>query len=191
MHLPVVKELTVTTYLKELAEDSLFPSAGAATALGCSQAAALFAMVCRVNLRKLKGKGKKEKETYWQKKLQETKEIIEESLELAQADGAAYLLFVNGEGPKRAMEIPLQMASCADRLIKLIKRTLPKSYKPVRADAETACCLAAGSKKAALAVARHNIPLFTDQDLLKPYLDLIAALSESEPDAAHVVDDPV
>jgi hypothetical protein len=83
------------------------------------------------------------------------------------------------------------MASCADRLIRLIEEALPKSYKPVQADAETACCLAAGSKKAALAVARHNIPLFTDQKLLKPYLDLLAALGRSDPDAAHVVDNPV
>ena len=52
MSLPVIKDLDVSGYLRELAADSLFPSAGAAAGLTAAQGAALFAMVCRVNLRK-------------------------------------------------------------------------------------------------------------------------------------------
>ncbi|MDH7576915.1 MAG: cyclodeaminase/cyclohydrolase family protein [Bacillota bacterium] len=193
-----VKNLTVRAYLAELAADSLFPSAGAAAALTGAQAAALFAMVCRVNLRKLKKKGQAGREdvetgstatgrerkgegggcSFWQKMLERSEAYLRRCLELAQADGLAYREVVDGnpQGPAHALEIPLQVAECSRETAYLIERALPESYAPVRADAETALHLARGSKKAALAVARHNLALLSSQSERENYVNKIVFL---------------
>lgn len=198
--LPDVKSLTVNTYLAELAADSLFPSAGAAAGLTAAQAAALFAMVCRVNLRKLKeirgestgapeagaaaAGGKKGKEEagaawiFWQKMLELAEDYQKRCLELVQADGAAYREVVDGDpqGPAHALEVPLAIARHARETAELIRQALPESYAPVRADAETALHLAEGSKKAALVVARHNLALLSGEAEREKYLNQIELL---------------
>lgn len=198
--LPEVKNLTVSTYLAELAADSLFPSAGVAAALTGAQAAALLAMVCRVNLRKIKeksgqtpgleegnaGRGDSDGEAeagwgFWRKMLEQAQKRQRRYLELAQADGVAYQEVVDGnpEGPAHALEIPLQIAECAWETAHLIKQALLESYAPVRADAETALHLARGSKEAALAVARHNLALLQNESERGNYVNQIKLLDLS------------
>ncbi len=202
--MPEVKDLTLSAYLAELAADSLFPSAGAAAAVTGAQAAALFAMVCRVNIRKLKEKagktaGSVECETgqassrgkpqgeaeagrsFWGKMLAQAQKCQMRCLELAQADGLAYREVVGGnpEGPAHALEVPLQIARCCRETAHLIEQALPESYAPVRADAETAFWLARGSKKAALAVARHNLALIQNESERENYVNQIELLDLS------------
>ena len=51
--IPVIKDYRLAAYFQELSTDSLYPSAGSSAAMTAAHAAALFAMVCRVNLRKI------------------------------------------------------------------------------------------------------------------------------------------
>lgn len=192
-NLPIIKDLKVADYLAELAADSLFPSAGAAAALGGAQAASLFAMVCRVNLRKSKSGETDSGEEYWSRMLAEAEEISNQCLELAQADGLAYRLVVEGDpqGPDHAIEVPLRIASWACKLTLMIKEALSLSYKPVQADAETALHLAEGSKNAALAVARHNLKMIADTARRAYYSKEIENLMGSAANKTHSIDDPV
>lgn len=186
--LPVIEELTVSAFLTELGADSLFPSAGAAAALTGAQAAALFAMVCRVNLRKLEEKeagAVKENPSgagvdFWQDLVQQADACTQHCLELAQEDGEAYEEVVDGnpQGPAHATEVPLEIARRAIETARLIDLAIPESYAPVRADAETARCLAQGSKKAALTVARYNLPLLKEKSEQAYYVNQIGMLEQ-------------
>lgn len=186
--LPVISNLKVSDYLSEIASDSLFPSAGAAAALTGAQAAALFAMVCRVNLRKLrdvkeskgKGVGDRQKLAFWESSLELASSWIQRLLELAQEDGTAYREVVGGkpEGPSHSIDVPLEIGRCCGELTELIKTAMPLSYHPVLPDAETAHCLAEGSKKAALAIARSNIFLLKQKLEQEYYVNQIEILSE-------------
>jgi formiminotetrahydrofolate cyclodeaminase len=197
MSLPVIGDLTVTGYLSELAGDSLFPAAGSSAGLTAAQGAALLAMVCRVNLRKLEegklknsksgadsatepGRGESEGETlaFWQRVLEQAERLTERCLELAQEDGAAYRDVVDGDpkGPAHALEVPLEIARRSLEITGLIRTALPRSYAPVRADAMTALALVQGSFRAGLVVARCNLPLLHDEAERENYVNLINAL---------------
>lgn len=188
MSLPVIGELTVTGYLGELAGDSLFPSAGASAGLTAAQGAALFAMVCRVNLRKLgegklgdgavPGPGQGETPAFWERVLEQADRLAGRCLELAQEDGAAYQEVVDGDpgGPVHALEAPLEIARRSLEIAGLIRASLPMSYAPVRADAETALALVQGSFRAGLVVARYNLPLLHDDAERENYVNLIKTL---------------
>ena len=182
MSLPVIKELNITGYLRELADDSLFPSAGAAAGLTAAQGAALFAMVCRVNLRKLTDKdaaiGHDDQPAFWERSLEQAEDLTARCLDLAQEDGAAYRDVVddNPNGPAHAMDVPLEIARRSLEISLLIRSALPRSYAPVRADAETALALVRGSFRAGLAVARYNLPLLHDQAERDNYANLIETL---------------
>jgi formiminotetrahydrofolate cyclodeaminase len=181
--LPVIKELNITGYLRELADDSLFPSAGAAAGLTAAQGAALFAMVCRVNLRKLKDKsgaiGSENKTAFWERALEQAENLTTRCLELAQEDGAAYRDVVDNDlngPPAHAMDVPLEIARRSLAISILIRSALSRSYAPVRADAETALALVRGSFRASLVVARYNLPLLHDQAERDNYVNLIETL---------------
>jgi formiminotetrahydrofolate cyclodeaminase len=180
--LPVIKELNITGYLRELADDSLFPSAGSAAGLTAAQGAALFAMVCRVNLRKLKDKGgligSEDKAAFWERALDQAEHLTARNLELAQEDGAAYRDVVDKcpNGPAHAIDVPLEIARRSLEISILIRSALSRSYAPVQADAETALALVRGSFRASLVVARHNLPLLHDQTNRDNYVNLIETL---------------
>jgi len=180
--LPIIKELNITGYLRELADDSLFPSAGAAAGLTAAQGAALFAMVCRVNLRKLKEKdsaiGSGDKIAFWDRALEQAENLTTCCLELAQEDGAAYRDVVENDpkGPAHAMDVPLEIARRSLEISILIRSAMTISYAPVRADAETALALVRGSFRASLVVARYNLPLIHDQAERNNYVNLIETL---------------
>lgn len=171
MEVPVLRDFQIAQYFKELAADSLYPSAGSSAAVTTAHAAALFALVCRVNLRKIQEdtrQGKKECNLwqFWNETLRRTDLLMERSLALAQEDGYAIkdVLERNPQAPEIATAIPLDIARCAGEVISLIKSAFSESYAPVRADAECARCLAEGSKKAALMVARYNLPLLKESE---------------------------
>jgi len=176
-NLPLIKELTLEEYFKELEADSLYPSAGSSLAVTAAHAAALFTMFCRVNLRQAREKETANQVEFWKNMLQKAERLSERALALAQEDGFAIREFVNGtpQGPSLVIEIPLEIARCAEEIITAIDQAFPKSYPPVRADAETARCLAVGSKKGAIAVARYNLPLL-DEDNRKNYVNLLTKL---------------
>ncbi len=186
--LPVIRDLKVSEYFAELASDSLFPSAGAAAALTGAQAAALFAMVCRVNIRKIKdaagggngGAPDQEQLAFWERSLELAGSCTRRFLDLAQEDGTAYREVVEEkpQGPSHSIEVPLGIARCGGELAALIEAAFPKSYAPVRADAETAICLVRGSKKAALTVARYNLPLLKEKSEREYYVNQIEELSK-------------
>jgi formiminotetrahydrofolate cyclodeaminase len=168
--IPVIKDYQLAAYFQELSADSLYPSAGSSAAMTAAHAAALFAMVCRVNLRKIKEnpstrKDNHDKEIFWQETLHKAEKLLEQSFALAQEDGFAIKDFMEGvpQGAEKATRIPLDIARCAEEIIALIKCAFPKSYAPVQADAECARCLAEGSKKASLTVAGYNLPLLSQE----------------------------
>ncbi|CEO88367.1 MAG TPA: cyclodeaminase/cyclohydrolase family protein [Syntrophaceticus sp.] len=186
-NIPIIKDYQLTAYFQELSADSLYPSAGSSAAMTAAHAAALFAMVCRVNLRKISedlsaGEASKEesenRKLFWEETLHQAELFLERSLSLAQEDGFAIKYFVEGDplGPGKATEIPLEIARCTGEIIALITDALPKSYAPIRADAECARCLAEGSRKAALTVAQHNIPLLSAEER-QNYVDQIVELA--------------
>ncbi|MDD4675856.1 MAG: cyclodeaminase/cyclohydrolase family protein [Syntrophaceticus schinkii] len=186
-NIPIIKDYQLTAYFQELSADSLYPSAGSSAAMTAAHAAALFAMVCRVNLRKISedlsaGEASKEesenRKIFWEETLHQAELFLERSLSLAQEDGFAIKYFVEGDplGPGKATEIPLEIARCTGEIIALITDALPKSYAPIRADAECARCLAEGSRKAALTVAQHNIPLLSAEER-QNYVDQIVELA--------------
>lgn len=180
----VIKDLKLSQYFKELSADSLYPSAGSSAAVTAAHAAALFAMTCRVNLRKIKeGKGYQQgvsenPKNYWEETLRRAESLMEQTLALAQKDGFAIKDFFEGDpsGAKKFTEIPLQIARCAGEIISLIKDSLPQSYPPVKADMECASWLAEGSKKAALMVAHYNLPLLKEEEK-QYYVNQIEKLS--------------
>jgi len=186
--LPVIRDLTVSEYFAELASDSLFPSAGAAAALTGAQGGALFAMVCRVNIRKIKEAGEggnvgapdQEQLAFWERALELAGSCTRRFLDLAQEDGTAYREVVDEkpQGPSHSIEVPLGIARCAGELAELIVAAFPKSYTPVCADAETALYLVRGSKKAALTVARYNLPLLKKGSEREYYVNQIEELSK-------------
>lgn len=183
--IPVIKEYNIATYFQKLSEDSLYPSAGSSSAITTAHAAALFAMACRVNLRNIekgpsKGVADGDRKVFWQKALHDAEVLLEQSLDLAQADGFAIKSFVEGDpgGAKKATEIPLQIACCAGKIMTLAGDTLPRSYAPVKADVESARCLAEGGLKAALTVARYNL-LLLDQRAKENYTKQISELEHS------------
>lgn len=185
--IPVIKDYRLAAYFQELSADSLYPSAGSSAAMTAAHAAALFAMVCRVNLRKIeedpsKREGKNDRETFWQETLHNADLLLEQSLVLAQEDGFAVKDFMEGapQGAEKATNIPLKIARSAGEIIALIIRAFPESYAPVQADAECARCLAEGSRKAALTIARYNLSLLS-QDKRESYVNQI---SEIEQDAS-------
>ena len=160
---PVIKDLQLTTYFQELAADSVYPSAGSSAALTAAHAAALFAMACRVNLRKIReglpaGKGNNGLPVFWQETLGKAELLLEQTLALAQEDGFAVKDFIEGvpQGAERATTIPLQIARCAGEIIILTRDALP-NLVPVQADV---MCPLFGSREqqAALTVARYNLP---------------------------------
>lgn len=178
---PVIKDLKLKQYFKELSADSLYPSAGSSAAVTAAHAAALFAMACRVNLRHIKEEEQtqsKNRWNYWNQTLCAAESLLERALNLAQQDGFAIKAFVEGAplGPKKATDIPLEIARRAGELISLIKRSFSKSYKPVCGDMECARWLAEGSKKAALMVAHYNIPLLKPEER-QGYINQIEELS--------------
>ncbi|MGB9792951.1 MAG: cyclodeaminase/cyclohydrolase family protein [Thermacetogeniaceae bacterium] len=187
-NLPDIRELRIPDYLTELASDSLFPSAGAAAAITGAQAAALFAMVCRVNLRKLRGakEGKcsgdfdSQQLAFWERSLELASSWTKRFLELAQEDGVAYREVVEGkpEGASHSIEVPLEIGRRCGDLAELIETAMPLSYPPVRPDAETSLCLAQGTKKAALAIARSNLILLKQKSERKYYFNQIEELSK-------------
>jgi len=185
--IPGIKGYQIASYFQELSADSLYPSAGSSAAMTAAHAAALFAMVCRVNLRVVgESSSSAKKETsegkiFWQETLYTTTLFLERSLSLAQEDGFAIKDFVEGNpaGPGKATAVPLQIARCARKIITLITDAMPKSYPPVQADAECSRCLAEGSKKAALAVARHNLPLLSPAERQR-CVSQIAELEQQE-----------
>ncbi|NMB35643.1 MAG: hypothetical protein GX989_05070 [Firmicutes bacterium] len=164
----VINDYQLAQYFQELSADSLYPSAGSSAALTAAHAAALFAMACRVNLRKIEeksseSKNNKGRKTFWQDLLHRATLLLEQSLVLAQADGFAIKDYVEGapRGAEKATKIPLNIARCAMEIAALTRRAFPDSYAPVQADVECASCLAEGSKEAALIVARYNLPLLS------------------------------
>ncbi|MGI5822446.1 MAG: cyclodeaminase/cyclohydrolase family protein [Dethiobacteria bacterium] len=182
--IPIIKDLRLTAYFQKLSADSPYPSAGSSAALTVAHAAALFAMACRVNLRKIKEglsaeKGNNGRQVFWQETLGKAELLFEQTLALAQEDGFAVKDFIEGvpRGAERATAIPLKIARCAGEIIILTKGALPKSYVPVQADVECARCLAAGGKQAALTVARYNLPLL-DQDKRESYADQISKVDQ-------------
>lgn len=186
---PLIKNLPLSDYFTKLAEDSLYPSAGSSSAMTAAHAAALFAMFCRVNLRKAEesradlpgnGEGAEVKVDFWKGMLKKALALTKRSFALAQEDGFAIRDFMEGNplGPFRMIEVPLKIARCAAEIAAAIHRAFPESYPPVRADAETARCLAEGSKKAALAVARYNLPLLPDAADRLTYVNQIEELEK-------------
>ena len=182
--IPIIKDYQLTTYFQELSADSLYPSAGSSAAMTAAHAAALFAMVCRVNLRKLAEnpatkKDSKNRKVFWQETLHKADHLLEQAFALAQEDGLVIKDFIEKKprGLEKATRIPLDIARCAGEISALITFALPKSYAPVKADAECARCLAEGSKKAALTVARHNLPLL-DQKEREDFANQITALQQ-------------
>lgn len=180
--IPVLKDYRLAEYFLKLSADSLYPSAGSSAAMTVAHAAALFAMACRVNLRKIKkdpiGRGKNnDPRAFWQEILRQANLFLEQALALAQEDGFAVKDFVEGVpgAAERATGIPLQIARCAHETIALLMHAIPKSYAPVQADMECARCLAEGGIKAALAVARSNLSLLS-QDKRGNYVNLIAEI---------------
>jgi formiminotetrahydrofolate cyclodeaminase len=180
-----IKALKLEQYFKELSADSLYPSAGSSAAVTAAHAAALFAMACRVNLRRINGEEQthdkdvsNNRRDYWEKTLNAAESLLEQSLALAQQDGFAIKAFVEGAplGAKEATDIPLEIARCAKKLISLIERSFSRSYTPVRGDMECARWLAEGSKKAALMVAHYNIPLLKPEER-QNYVNKIQELS--------------
>ena len=155
--IPVIKNYRLTQYFQELAADSLYPSAGSSAAMTAAHAAGLFTMACRVNLRKINN----DRETFWQDLLHRAALLLEQLLALAQTDGFAIKDYVEGApgGAEKATTVPLKIARCAGEIAALTRCALPESYVPVQADIECARCLAEGGKKAALIVARYNLPL--------------------------------
>ncbi|MDD3315121.1 MAG: cyclodeaminase/cyclohydrolase family protein [Syntrophaceticus sp.] len=183
-HIPVIKDYQLTAYFQELSADSLYPSAGSSAAMTAAHAAALFAMVCRVNLRKIKEdlstrKDNQDRKIFWEETLHKADQILEQSLALAQEDGFAIKDFMEGvpQGGGKATSIPLDIACCAGEIIALITHAFPKSYAPVQADAECARCLAEGSKKASLTVARYNLPLLSQEER-ESFTNQITALEQ-------------
>ena len=169
--IPVIKDFRLAAYFQELSADSLYPSAGSSAAMTAAHAVALFAMVCRVNLRKIEeGPSQKEEKngraTFWQETLHNADLLLEQSLVLAQEDGFAVKDFIEGapQGAEKVINIPLKIARSAGEIIALIIRAFPESYAPVQADAECARCLAEGSKKAALTIARYNLSLLSQHE---------------------------
>jgi formiminotetrahydrofolate cyclodeaminase len=180
--LPIIKELSLTSYLRELADDSLFPSAGAAAGLTAAQGAALFAMVCRVNLRRIREQGaatgSESKVAFWERALEQAEHLSARSLELVQEDGAAYRDVIDKcpNGPAHAIDVPLEIARRSLEIAILIRSALTGSYAPVRADAETALALVRGSFRASLVIARSNLPLLHGQTDRDNYVNLIETL---------------
>ncbi len=181
----VIKDLKLAQYFKELSADSLYPSAGSSAAVTAAHAAALFAMTCRVNLRKIKEKKESNQQevspnpqNYWEETLHRAESLMERALALAQEDGFAIKAFFEGDpsAAKKFIDIPLEIARCAGEIISLIERSLPQSYPPVKADMECASWLAEGSKKAALMVAHYNIPLLKEEEK-QYYVNQIEELS--------------
>ena len=134
--IPVIKDYQLAEYFQELSADSLYPSAGSSAAMTAAHAAALFAMVCRVNLRKIredssKGKqGSENRKRLWEETLHQADMLIGRSLSLAQEDGFAIKDFVEGcpQGPAKATDIPLEIARCAGKITALITNALRESY---------------------------------------------------------------
>ena len=188
--IPVIKDYRLAAYFQDLSADSLYPSAGSSAAMTAAHAAALFAMVCRVNLRKIEEEKSKKQEindredrkTFWQETLNYADLFLEQSLALAQEDGFAVKDYIEGvpQGAEKATSIPLKIARCAREIIALITRVFPESYAPVQADAECARCLAEGSRKAALKVARYNLPLLS-QDKRESYVNQISEMEQNTP----------
>jgi formiminotetrahydrofolate cyclodeaminase len=177
--IPVIKDCSLEAYFRKLSADSLYPSAGSSAAVTAAHAAALFALACRVNLRKikenpLKKEGGENRETFWQETLHKADSFWEQSLDLAQKDGFAIKEFMEGapQSAEKATDIPLQIAHCAGAIILLIEHALPQCYAPVKADAESARCLAEGSRNAALTIARYNLQLL-DQEARNNYVNKI------------------
>ncbi|MFY9139546.1 MAG: cyclodeaminase/cyclohydrolase family protein [Thermacetogeniaceae bacterium] len=182
---PVIKELKLSQYFRELSADSLYPSAGSSAGVTAAHAAALFAMTCRVNLRRIKEeKGSQQQkdslnpQNYWEETLLRAETLMERALALAQEDGFAIKAFFEGTplAAKKFTDIPLEIARCAGEIISLIKHSLPQSYPPVKADMECARWLAEGSKKAALMVAQYNIPYLKEEEK-QYYVNQIEELS--------------
>lgn len=181
---PVIKDYRLAAYFQELSADSLYPSAGSSAAMTAAHAAALFAMVCRVNLRKIEENSSKrednnKRKAFWQEALHKAELFLEQSLALAQEDGFAIKDFMEGapRGAEKATDIPLKIARCAGEIFALIIRAFPESCAPVQADAECARCLAEGSRKAALTVARYNLKLL-GQDKRESYENQISAIEQ-------------
>lgn len=182
-NLPKIKDLTLADYFRLLASDSIFPSAGSSAAITGAHAAALFAMACRVNLRKAKsiqdqdstGLNREVGPEFWNSALQEAEELTRRYQALAQEDGQSYLEVLKNDlgGPEHAIEVPLEIARCSRLLLAAIATTLPKSYPPVRADLETARCLAQSCREAAVIIARHNLALIKDRKRCQHYVNLI------------------
>lgn len=184
--IPIIKDYRLEKYFLELSADSLYPSAGSSAAMTVAHAAALFAMACRVNLRKArenlnKKNGNKDAMAFWQGIIYKADISLEQSLALAQEDGLAIRNYFEGDpqGAERLIDIPLEIARCAGEIIILIKQAFPGSYAPVQADMECARLLAEGGRKAALIIARYNLPLlsWSKQD---NYVNQIAEI-EPEP----------
>lgn len=186
--IPVIKDYQIAAYFQELSADSLYPSAGSSAAMTAAHAAALFSMVCRVNLRKIRedflsGKERSiNRRSFWEETLHKADMLLDRSLSLAQEDGFAIKDFVEGNprGPGKATDIPLEIARCAGEIIALITHALPESYAPVQADAECSRCLAEGSRKAALTVAQHNLPLLSPEER-QNYVNQITELISAPP----------
>ncbi|HHY39672.1 MAG TPA: hypothetical protein GX502_00275, partial [Syntrophaceticus sp.] len=112
----VIKDLKLAQYFKELSADSLYPSAGSSAAVTAAHAAALFAMTCRVNLRKIKEKKESNQQevspnpqNYWEETLHRAESLMERALALAQEDGFAIKAFFEGDpsAAKKFIDIPL------------------------------------------------------------------------------------
>lgn len=148
----------------------------------CGKWKAILEKGAATKVRLKKGEASKEKsenrKIFWEETLHQAELFLERSLSLAQEDGFAIKDFVEGDplGPGKATEIPLEIARCTGEIIALITDALPKSYAPIRADAECARCLAEGSRKAALTVAQHNIPLLSAEER-QNYVDQIVELA--------------
>ena len=182
--IPVIKEYRLAAYFQELSADSLYPSAGSSAAMTAAHAAALFAMACRVNLRKIeecssKREARNGRKDFWQDTLHNADLLLKQSLALAQEDGFAIKDFIEGtpRGAERAIDIPLKIARCAGEITALIIRAFSESYAPVQADMECARCLAEGSREAALTVARYNLSLL-NQDKRESYVKQISKIEQ-------------
>ena len=185
-NIPVIGDLRLAEYFQMLSSDSLYPSAGSSAAMTSAHAAALFAMACRVNLRKIEeglpeGKENNDRKTPWQEALQSAELLLEQSLALAQEDGFAIKGFMEGvpRSAEKIMDIPLKIAYCADEIVSLTIRVLAESYAPVQADIQCARLLAEGSRKAALAVACYNLPLL-NKDKRESYIKQISKIEQSK-----------
>ena len=180
--IPIIKDYRLGEYFLELSADSLYPSAGSSAAMITAHAAALFAMACRVHLRKAgekRNKKSKNKDStvFWQEFIRKVDNYREQSLALAQEDGFAIKDYFEGnsQGAERLIDIPLEIARCAGEIITLTEQAFPSSYAPVQADIECARLLAGGGRKAALTIARYNLPLL-DRSKQENYVNQIAGL---------------